>query len=193
MNNKIIYTNPNDLRGPRSYFTLIDPNNFQSKDEWNISKKELERILKVLLLTKEKVVIAASHLITDEAFDFFEGKEYLIKNGLIVPALRSEFRTFEELCSTKNISTNKNHIIDFFSSNITEVVSWDLDENAGWFTQTIENEITNEDSYLRRRTREIDTTGLQEKRFIDLIGKFVFDSKASKRFVLEKHLLNLLD
>jgi hypothetical protein len=57
---------PNDLSGARTYFTGFDTKSYVTKDK-KAQQKILERTLKVLLLTKNKIVFGASHLKNDLA------------------------------------------------------------------------------------------------------------------------------
>ncbi len=62
----MIKINPNDLNGARTYFTGFDTKSYITKDK-QTQQKILERTLKVLLLTKNKIVFGASHLKNDLA------------------------------------------------------------------------------------------------------------------------------
>ena len=76
---------PANLIGPRTYFSLIDKNNISQVNDWNDYKKELDQVLKILLLTKDTIVVAGSSLCNDMAFDYFsnESKDALFKKGII--------------------------------------------------------------------------------------------------------------
>ena len=53
---------PKKLSGPRSFFTDIDPR------DPDYQEKEIERKLKLQLLTKDRIVIAASSLFSNISF-----------------------------------------------------------------------------------------------------------------------------
>ncbi len=184
MGNKtnLIFTDAESLSGPRTYFTLLDKNNLQTHPNQEEYLNEIDEVLKVLLLTKDKIVIAASHLTSNEALRFFEGKEQLFEEGIIIPALRSEYRTFEEMYNSKYGDFNK-EIPHFFEQTIKEVIPWDLQENSGWFYDRIKEEIENSESVLRKHIR---AKGC-ESPILRLIEKHIISSdKEDKYFSREK-------
>ena len=80
---------PDTLTGPRSYFTDIDPSVPESGTIDAIRK------LKLQLLTKEKIVVAASSLFHDIWYKIINNDQGLIEslqNGIIIPAIRSSFK-----------------------------------------------------------------------------------------------------
>lgn len=84
MTNKIEELSPDTLTGPRSYFTDIDPNIPESGNIDTIRK------LKLQLLTKEKIVVAASSLFHDIWFNILKNDRGLIhslNNGILIPAI----------------------------------------------------------------------------------------------------------
>jgi len=88
MANQIKEIMPDLMTGPRSYFTDIDPLVPESNDINAIRK------LKLQLLTKEKIVVAASSLFHDVWYNILKNDEGLIvylRNGIIIPAIRSSF------------------------------------------------------------------------------------------------------
>jgi hypothetical protein len=77
---------PDKLTGPRSYFTDFDPH------DKNCDIQTIERKLKLQLLTKEKIIIAASSLFHDKSLEFCRADKGLIKaleKGILVPAIRN--------------------------------------------------------------------------------------------------------
>ena len=85
------YINPNDLKGARTYFTGFDNQSYISQDK-NEKLKILQRTLKVLLLTKNKIVFGASHLKSDLANEILEQAPFLFEKNLLLPALRNEHK-----------------------------------------------------------------------------------------------------
>lgn len=136
---------PNELIGPRSYFTDIDPN-----DE-NYNKYEATQKLKLQLLTKEKIVVAASSLFHDIWMDVFKDSPDLIpaiEDGIIVPAIRNKFKGIADFFENKKYSeTNKK----FFLNHVTHAVPWDLNENTNWFKQYFIKGLKDENSVLRKQ------------------------------------------
>ena len=68
----IVQLNAIGLMGPRSFFTDLDP-----KDS-KYNQQTVELKLKLQLLTKEKIVIAASSLFTDIGYELFSGEKGFI-------------------------------------------------------------------------------------------------------------------
>jgi hypothetical protein len=178
----IKFTEASLLEGPRTYFTLLDGNNLKTVENKKEYMQMAEDTLKVLLLTKDNIVIAASHLITQEAFSFFRGKEKLLQDGVVLPALRSEFNNFEEMYYDKLPSGDKD-IPDFFNSTITNVIPWKLSDNSGWFKDRIKEEIAFDSSILRKNLRLVGA----ERRFISLIeNNLNFSDRSGGYFSREK-------
>ena len=93
MSNNLVEINANDLTGPRSSFTDIDPKDTDYQEDFVRIK------LKLQLLTKEKIIIAASSLFHDIGDHLFAGDKGLIaalENGIIIPAIRNEYAGPEE-------------------------------------------------------------------------------------------------
>lgn len=136
---------PNDLTGPRSYFTDIDPN------DKNYNKYEAIQKLKLQLLTKDKIVVAASSLFHDIWMDIFKDSPDLIpaiEHGIIVPAIRNQFKGIADFFENKKYSeTNKK----FFIDHVTYFVPWDLNENTGWFKQYFIKGLKDDNSVLRKQ------------------------------------------
>ncbi len=162
---------PESLKGPRTYFSLIDRNNPNLKNNWNQYKDDLDRVLKILLLTKDTIVIAGSALCNEKALDYFSEDEYkseLFSKGIIKPAIRSQFKTFEQVFYDR-INTRKENILqsveDYFSDVITEIVPWDLKDNSGWFGQRMLEQINDENSFLRN---SLESDVNEVKKFIEI-------------------------
>lgn len=187
-NRNLKYTDALSLSGPRTYFTLLDKNNLQACSNKNQYLGEIEEALKVLLLTKDNIVIAASHLASSEALQFFEDKARLFEDGIILPALRSEFNTFEEMYNEKYGDSNK-EIPHFFEGAIKEVIPWDLQENSGWFYDRIKEEVQNNKSVLRKNLRVKNC----ETPFLQIIEKQVKSTEEGEKFFSREALTKEID
>jgi hypothetical protein len=150
----LLYRDATTLTGPRTYFTLLDENNLKTVQDKRKYYDDLEGTLKVLLLTKNNIVIAASHLTSDEALTFFRDKEMLFSDKIILPALRSEFATFREMYYSR-FPDGKREIPEFFGNVISEVIPWKLEDNSGWFRDRIREEATNSNSVLRKNLQRL--------------------------------------
>lgn len=136
---------PNELIGPRSYFTDIDP-----KDQ-HFSREDSIRNLKLQLLTKDKIIVAASSLFHNIWMDIFADYPDLtptLTNGIIVPALRNQFEDVADFFGVKKYPEDNKK---FFIEHVTHVVPWDLNENTSWFKQYFLKSLLDDKSVLRKR------------------------------------------
>ena len=130
---------PFELQGARTYFTGFDNDSYVSNNK-NEKMKILKRSLKVLLLTKNKIVFGASHLKNDLALDIIEEAPLIFENGLVIPALRNEYNgNLNQVVNNSTLDTS------IFSS----YVGWNLVDNANWFTEQLLNGFKFENSLLR--------------------------------------------
>lgn len=100
------FVSSDDLSPNRAYLTIFDRVTY-SQVAWTPADVEairqaLERQLKFILLIKGHVVVAASHLLESElAHEVLLPHERLFSEGIIVPALRSEFDSFVQFLDGK--------------------------------------------------------------------------------------------
>lgn len=145
MSRKIINISPESLRGPRSFFTDIDPT------DQNYDRSDAVRKLKLQLLTKERIIIAASSLFHDIGLEIFNQHPDLIKaleDGIIVPAIRTEFDGVEAFFRRKVAYKSRNK--DFFVHHVAYSVPWDLQENSSWFKEHFFKTLSDPNSVLRK-------------------------------------------
>lgn len=156
MKNNIFPIPSNTLKGANAYFTNFDHRIISeiSKDE--IALRNIERNLKVLLLTKNNVVCAASHLVTPFAYNLFKQNPVLLNDDLVIPALRSDIENIEELFIKEDVIRyyDKN-AIEFYNENLNLVVEWDLNNNSEWFRKVFLSGFQDENSVLRRSLTKI--------------------------------------
>jgi hypothetical protein len=81
---------PATFHGPRAYVTDFDYTIVRFKNDLTKYRKDVERQLKVLLLTKQTVVCAASHLVNDFTYKIFKDNPILLTQKMIIPALRKD-------------------------------------------------------------------------------------------------------
>ncbi len=138
---------PSELTGPRSYFTDLDP------ADLNFEAPTVERKLKLQLLTKEKVIIAASSLFHDTSLEFCRKDKGLIEaleKGILLPAIRNQFGNVEVFFRSKpDYSTESEK---FFKSHVKSFVIWDLQENVNWFRTAFFSALSSQNSVLRKRS-----------------------------------------
>jgi len=143
--------NPNDLIGARTYFTGFDNKSYitNNKEE---KLKILRRTLKVLLLTKNKIVFGASHLKNDLASEIIDEAPSIFDRGLIVPALRNELEG--------NLSKVTNGKVD--TSLFPTYVGWDLIDNTKWFKERLYDGFKFDNSLLRNNIQATSKENIQE-------------------------------
>lgn len=170
---------PNELIGPRSYFTDIDPN------DKNYNRKDSIQKLKLQLLTKEKIVVAASSLFHDiwmEVFRDFPDLTPALEEGIIVPAIRNQFNRVTDFFESKKYpSTNKNYFID----HVTHSVPWDLNENTSWFKQYFIKGLKDGNSVLRKQGG---ITQEQAASMILQLEELIEQEPLETRFLQRKHI-----
>ncbi len=149
---EIVRITPNTFNGPRAYFTAFDHRIVSRTDDLNLLKRQVERKLKILLLIKSKIVCAASHLTSHFAYDIFKQNPFLLNEGHIVPALRSDKIDIAELFEKMN---NKDELIKFYNDNIKITVSWQLEDNSLWFKNQFVSEFQNENSLVRKQLSNV--------------------------------------
>jgi len=108
---------PNKLNGPRAYFTDFDHEIIKRTKNKKLLEKNIERKLKVLLLTKSNIVCAASHLKSDFAYKFFKKNNILLEENLIYPALRNDVENIEYYLKRDNKDNLKSKS-QFYNNNM---------------------------------------------------------------------------
>lgn len=143
--------NPVSFYGPRAYFTDIDEKIVRFKQDKEIYKKEIERRLKIILLIKNTVVCAASHLTHEFAYTFFRNNPILFEKNMIIPALRRDKQYVTEYLEDKRIAKPlKESMKDFYEDYVNQVVDWELIENTTWFKTNLLRVLKDERSVVRR-------------------------------------------
>jgi len=141
----LIKIQPNELSGPRSFFTDIDIN------DNNYDAQESLRKLKLQLLTKEKIVVPASSMFKDIWLQLFKENKGLIpaiEEGIIIPAIRDQFETVEDFFSTKDYGIDNK---EFYMEHVTHSVPWNLEENSSWFFKHFTKSLSDKESVLRTK------------------------------------------
>ena len=158
-----------DFKGPRAYFTNFDYRIVSRSSDINLLRKDVERRLKILLLTKHTVVCAASHLTSEFAYSLFRDNPILLEEELVVPALRRDRRDMTDVFGGKDvqvISTSQaKEMTAFYENNVKKVVSWDLFDNSSWFRNNFLQQLSDKNSILRRSLKKTSQKqlGLMEK------------------------------
>jgi hypothetical protein len=142
---------PINFQGPRAYFTDFDYKIVRFKQNKEAYKREVERRLKVILLTKNTVVCAASHLTHGFAYNLLKDNPILLTESMIVPALRKDKEHITDYLEDKRIKRSlKENMKDFYRDHVNNVVDWELIENTGWFRESLLKALNNDHSVIRR-------------------------------------------
>ena len=169
--------NPSDLLGARTYFTGFDNKSYISSNK-NEKSKILKRTLKVLLLTKNKIVFGASHLKNDLALDLIQEAPAIFEKGLVTPALRNEYNS--DLSKAIN---NPALDISIFPS----YVGWDLTDNTTWFTERLYDGFKFDNSLLRNNIKNTSNKNINK------IIKILENPKYFDRDLSNKKIIELLN
>ena len=135
---------PGMLKGPRSFFTDIDP-----KDV-GVSRETALRSLKLQLLTKRSIIVGASSLFHDEWARILQADQGLIQalnDGIIIPALNYDYKDIDGFFTLKQ--GYKNVDKGFYIENTAKLMVWDLDFNTSWFQDRIFDAVERPSSLLR--------------------------------------------
>ena len=160
---------PFELKGARTYFTGFDDNSYVTNDD-NQNILQLERSLKVLLLTKNKIIFGASHLNSNLSKIIIKKAPILFEKGLIVPALRDNYNGDITKALNNQFYFNKN----IFNS----YISWNLNYNISWYKEKILEGFQQEKSLLRNNLKF--TTSKDIKCIINLLSESEYFDRESE-------------
>lgn len=170
----------NSLHGSRVYLTIFDRITY-SQVAWSAQdvediRRSLERKLKFIILIKGHVVIAASHLLESElAHEVLLPHPRLFTEGIVVPALRSEFLTIEQFLDAKLAEAQgaseysgaeKRDIAKMLDETVSLAAQWEVAKTSSWFQQRMVADLKDEGSLLRsclRQNRTIVPPGIAER------------------------------
>jgi len=174
---------PASFRGARAYFTNFDPRILAHTKNRDKLRREVERRLKILLLTKNFIVCAGSHLTSDFTYHLFRENPILLNQGLVIPALRRDKTAIGELFEKRPLpAILKKEMVSFYDGQIQSTVNWDLEVNSGWFRDSFLRELRDDRSVLRKNlvnltdgqleriSKEIEKDPLLERAKIDILA-----------------------
>ena len=156
------------LISSRVYLTIFDRVTYSqvawSDEDVDAIRQNLERQLKFLILIKGHVVIAASHLLESElAHEILLSHPRLFSEGIVVPALRSEFQTFTQFLDARLAEgkeppkSSRSEICDIaamLDATVASAVLWQVDQASQWFQQRLIADLRDEQSLLYSYLRE---------------------------------------
>jgi len=159
---------PEDILPSRAYFTEFDRVTFSqvawTDEDLQAIRRNVERKLKLLALTKGHVVIAASHLLESElAHAVLLPHPRLFSQKIVVPALRAGVPGFRVFLETKiaegkeaeyYTSSECRDMAQMLDSETALAVRWDVSQTADWFKQRLLSELTEERSLLNSWLRQ---------------------------------------
>lgn len=140
-----------DLKGANAYFTNFDTRIVALASNTDVLEHEIERVLKILLLTKNNVVCAASHLINPLSYKLISKNPILLEKELIIPAFRSDKTDFVDIFEGKIIPEyDKKLYTSFYSSILSKTVLWEVKENSNWFRNAFIQGLSFNNSVIRK-------------------------------------------
>ena len=157
---------PNDLISHRVFFTEFD--RYNSIFHWENNKdqieKLLERKLKLLILTKGHVVVAASQLLESPfAHNVILKHEDLLNSGALISSMKYGHSSttaflYDKREEQKEDNKNPYHTADAMDvakciDEIGTVVRWDVESNSGWFRDRLAQDLNDAKSLLRLTLR----------------------------------------
>ena len=171
--------NATDLKGSSAYFTNFDNRIVNNTLNLDVLKKNAERTLKVLLLTKNNVVCAASHLVNQVAYEIFSENKILLEEELIIPAFVESKEEISELFEKRN-KKKKDILIPFYEDNLKKTVLWNLADNATWFRDNFVKGLLTEKSVIRNNL-----VSLTDEQIIDIATQVKGQTVFSRNFIDE--------
>lgn len=184
--------NPTSFYGPRAYFTDFDYKIVRFKHHREAYKREVERRLKIILLTKNTVVCAASHLTHRFAYNLFKDNPILLTESMILPALRRDIEHITDYLEERTPgkyplaqdleikSYLKENMKDFYRDHVNKVVDWELMENTAWFRATLLKVLKDECSVIRRNL-----PSLSKEKLDSLLSEIERNEILTREIILE--------
>lgn len=172
---------PTNFHGPRAYITDFDPKIVQFKLNRESYKREVERRLKIILLTKNIVVCAASHLNNEFTYNLLKDNPILLEKNMIIPALRRDKQHITDYLDDMSVNNKlKREIEGFYESYVKKVVDWELMENTSWFKANLLEALKDEHSVIRRNL-----PNLSKEKLNSLVSEIEKNKILTREIVLE--------
>lgn len=136
------------LHASRVFLTEFDRVTYSqvawTPDDVDGIRRALQRKLKLLLLTKGHIVIAASHLLESElAKELFLAHPELLESGAVIPSMRIDCATALEFLEAKRVNPDTNESRLYTSIESAEmaqlidqagtVLRWNPADTSGWY------------------------------------------------------------
>lgn len=133
--------NPQELSGPRAYFTEWAFRAPHTADEDQAQHQQAMRRLKALLLTKTTIVFTASHLDSAVAQQILIENPILLDKGILKPALREGRSSIEEVTADPAMKS-------FLKDRDITAVSWRQEQGESWFKERLCHELLDANSAI---------------------------------------------
>jgi len=144
-------------------------------------KRNVERRLKIILLTKNIIVCASSHLPHEFAYNFFKDNPILLDKNMILPALRMDkTHIIDYLDDVKFKNSLKEKMRNFYLEHSDKVVDWDLLDNATWFRTNFLESLKNGHSVIRTTL-----PNLPREKWDSLLSKIENNKIFSRKIILQ--------
>ncbi len=161
--------NPSTFSGARIYLTDFDPKVIRFASDHQAYRQAIERCLKATLLTKNFVVCAASHLASPFTFEIMKANPVLLRNRLILPALRTDKQGIADYVEADITDPDlRREMRSFYDENVDATVEWELQDNSAWFKRVMYDSLSRADSVLRLALGD-----LPESKVSSLLGTLV--------------------
>ena len=155
---------PKDLPAHRAFFTEFDlhgdPTKWATPSERETVALSMERKLKLLLLTKANVLVAASQLLESPfAHSILLKNPQLLESGAIVSSIKLGHKSSYEFLEIKRQEEKERANSPYHSSQATDIahliddkglsVRWPLSLMSDWFRDRLVKDLTDEKSLIR--------------------------------------------
>jgi hypothetical protein len=146
----------NKIIGANAYFTNFDHRIVKETKDDSALQKSVERTLKILFLTKNNIVCAASHLTSEFTYNIIKENPILLDEKMLLPALRSDKVGFSDVFENRGIKeTLKHEMIAFYGERVQKTVSWELLENSNWFREKFVSNLKIPNSVIRKNLQNL--------------------------------------
>lgn len=159
---------PDELAVHRAFFTefdrYCDPSQWRNESSRVAITLFFERKLKLLILTKAHVVIAASQLLESPfAHNLLQNHTILLTSGAIIPSMKLGHQTAAEFLEIKRDEDKNKTTSPYHSQDATEIarlidingtsVRWPLSAMSDWFRIRLAGDLADEHSLVRLALR----------------------------------------
>ncbi len=144
------------LTGANTYFTDFENRILTTDRNGQGFLKNIERSLKILLLTKNNIICPVSSLTSEFAYNFFKNNPVLLRQSLVIPAFESDKNSYIDIFSSVRIPQNlKKEMISFYNENTNIAIKSEVKSDSGWFFESFLNSVKNKGSIINARISDL--------------------------------------